>query len=292
MARIADALKKAEAERRVKARLSGLTADTAKSPRGIAELPSFQWAPKKIDIAPPPAVVESTSPPVDWDVHPSLVTMTDRGSTVAEQYRAARTWLLSRLTPGQRSCLAITSSVPREGKSVTTANLAIAMAEVRHLQVLAIDCDLRQGSLGKLFKLPAVPGLTEVLTGRASLDEAVRRTPIGNLSVVTAGLADHPNPTELLSSTQTSRLFDEIRARFHFVLVDTPAVQRVSDVGVIGSLCTGVVMVVRMHETAAHVVRQSLRCLQSNNLNILGCIAAACRPDVDRYADTAGDREE
>lgn len=287
MARIADALKRAEAERREKAQVGSV----ALEPRRIVDAPTFRWAPKTVETSPPP-IPELYPPPVDWEVHPSLVTITERGSNVAEQYRAARTWLLSRMSAGQRSCLAITSSVPREGKSVTAANLAVVLSEVRHLQVLVVDCDLRQGGLSKLFKLPAGPGLTEVLTGRAPLDEAIRRTPIGNLSVLPAGSADHPNPTELLSSTRTSRVFDEIRARFHFVLVDTPAVQRVSDVGIIGSLCSGVVMVVRMHATASQVVRESVRCLQSNNLNVLGCIAAACRPDVDRYGHAADDGED
>src|SRR5439155_25287331 len=135
------------------------------------------------------AGAETTTPSIagDWGVHPSLVTVTDRASTIAEQYRAVRTWLLSRIAPGERPCLAITSSVPREGKSVTTANLAVVLAEVRHMQVLAVDCDLRQGSLSRLFNLPMKAGLADVLSGRTSLADAILRTPIGNLSVLPAG---------------------------------------------------------------------------------------------------------
>src|ERR1051325_7657227 len=271
MGRIAEALKKAETERREKVRLGTIPHRPISPLRTAPATPGVPTVSLPREI-PAPIAPEPASPVVnDWGVHPSLVTITDRASTIAEQYRSVRTWLLSRITPGERSCLAITSSVPREGKSITTANLAVVFAEVRHMQVLAVDCDLRQGSLSKLFKLPVRAGLADVLSGRATLQDAIARTPIGNLSVLPAGSCAHPSPTELLNSTTTSRLFDELRDRYQYVLVDTPAVQRVSDVGVIGALCTGVLMVVRMHQTASHVVRQSVRCLQSNNLNVLGC---------------------
>ena len=222
-------------------------------------------------------------PPPPWDVHPTLVAVHDRSSTITEQYRAARTWLLRRNASGQRPCVAITSSVPREGKSVTTANLSVVMAEVRHLAVLAIDCDFRQGSLAKMFKMPNSPGLSDVLAGRATLEEAISVTPLGNLSVLTAGTSQDLNPPELLNSQTAARVFDEIRERYHYTLVDTPPVQWLSDIGVIGALCSGIVMVVRMNKTASHLVRQSVHWLQANNLNVLGCIAADCNRKGVRY---------
>ncbi|MCB9858117.1 MAG: CpsD/CapB family tyrosine-protein kinase [Phycisphaerales bacterium] len=232
-------------------------------------------------------------PTPHWDVHSTVVAARERSSPVTEQYRAARTWLLRRNTAGKHACVAITSSIPKEGKSVTTANLAVTMAEVRHLNVLAVDCDLRQGSMARLYKMPNTPGLADVLTGRVTLDEAIAQTPISNLWTLPAGARHDLNSGELMNSRAATRVFDELRERFHYILVDTPPVQSLSDVGAIGALCTGVILVVRMNKTASHLVRQSLHWLQSNHLNVLGCIASDCRTKGARYEyeDLAEDDE-
>ncbi|MCA9254927.1 MAG: CpsD/CapB family tyrosine-protein kinase [Phycisphaerales bacterium] len=312
MGRIADAIKKAERERaqirnaRVDAtvaaadrierdavgvatmeppmfeaplRDSTLTADRdarIRTPSARKELNRFSPAGLRKDDA-------IVSPTPHWDVHSTVVAARERNSMITEQYRAARTWLLRRNTAGKHACVAITSSIPKEGKSVTTANLAVTMAEVRHLNVLAVDCDLRQGSMARLYKMPNTPGLADVLTGRVSLDEAIATTPIPNLWTLPAGARHDLNSGELMNSRAATRVFDELRERFHYILVDTPPVQSLSDVGAIGALCTGVILVVRMNKTASHLVRQSLHWLQSNHLNVLGCIASDCRTKGARY---------
>ena len=210
-----------------------------------------------------------------WDVDPTVVAVHDRSSSITEQYRAVRTWLLSHTTVGEHNCVAITSAVAREGKTVTSANLAVIMAEVRHQNVLVVDSDLRCGALAKLFRRESAPGLAEVLGGTAPLADAIQRTPIPNLSFLPSGKPGKLNPTELFSSKAAGLVFDEICERYHYVLVDTPPVQTFSDVGVIGRFCSGIIVVVRMHKTTSNVVRQSVQWLQSNNLNVLGCIAAA-----------------
>jgi capsular exopolysaccharide synthesis family protein len=299
MGRIADALKKAERDRSqatdtetladrppssASTRLDRTNLGSTVEPAGrglhLRTLRSGSPVPMT-----PPRLNRSANltPPPPWDVHPMVVSAHDRSSLITEQYRAARTWLLRRNTTGKRSCIAVTSSVPREGKSVTTANLAVAMAEVRHMNVLAVDCDFRQGSLAKLFKLPNSPGLSDVLAGRAQLSDVITRTPLGNLSLLPAGTCQDLNPTELLNSTEAVRVFDEIRESYHYTLVDTPPVQWLSDVGVIGALCSGIVLVVRMNKTASHLVRQSYHWLQANNLEVLGCIAADCSAKGARY---------
>lgn len=209
-----------------------------------------------------------------WDVDPSVVAVTDRSSAVVEQYRAVRTWLLSHSNVGEHDCIALTSAVPQEGKTVTTANLAVVMAEVRHLNVLAVDADVRRGSLAKLYGIEPAPGLADVLAGRAQLGDAIARTPISNLSFLPASKSFDVSPTELFNSKAADLLFDEIRERYHYILVDTPPIQSYSDVGVIGTMCSGIVMVVRMNKTPSNHVRQSLQWLQANNLPVLGCIAA------------------
>lgn len=222
-----------------------------------------------------------------WDVDASIVSAIDQSSPITEQYRAVRTWLLARVRPNERTALAVTSSMPREGKTVTAANLAVVMAEIRRMRILLVDCDLRRGELARLMRFPAAPGLAEVLSGRLGLDEAIVPTPLPNLWVLPAGDLAGANPTELFNSVAASRAFDEIRERYHYSVVDTPPVHRVSDIGVIGALCTCIVMVVRMHRTPMGVVRQSLHWLQSNNLHVLGTIAAGCG-----QRDAGGDDRE
>jgi capsular exopolysaccharide synthesis family protein len=211
-----------------------------------------------------------------WDVSPQVVALHHRNSSITEQYRAVRTWLLRRAITGEHSCLAVTSSVSKEGKTVTVANLAVVLAEVRHLKILAVDADFRHGHLAGLLKMPHSPGLAEVVAGRATLEEATRSTPLGNLFVVPAGACQGLSPAELVNSTALARVFEEFRERYDFVLVDTPPVQRLSDTGVIGALCAGILVVVRMNRTPAPLVQQSVRWLQSNNLNVVGCVATCC----------------
>ncbi|MFH1416846.1 MAG: CpsD/CapB family tyrosine-protein kinase [Planctomycetota bacterium] len=308
MGRIAQALKKAQQEREEQLRFGRLrspsvateTANAAVSAAAVLDLES----PCRQGASSPDSgergVAEnairglgrgvwrrSSSPGIapmpSWDVHPSVVAVHERSASIAEQYRATRTWLLQRNTTGEHISYAITSSLEREGKSVTTANLAVIMSEVRHLQVLAVDSDFHQGSLARLFKMSNTPGLADVLAGHATLEQAIARTPLANLSLLPAGKCHGLNPTELLNSSTASRVFDEIRERYQVVLVDTPPVQKLSDVGVVGALCTGVLMVVRMHSTPTNIVQQSVHWLQSNNLNVIGCLAAGCNLRDSRH---------
>jgi capsular exopolysaccharide synthesis family protein len=194
---------------------------------------------------------------------------------IAEQYRAARTWLLSRLKAGERQCVAFTSSRAGEGTSISTANLAVSLSEVRHMRVLVVDANLRGPGLANLLKLSAMPGLAEVLSGGAKLQDALIRTPRENLHFLPAGEIGSANPAELLNSTLAAKTFGQLRDSFDYVLVDTPAIQDWSDIGAIGALCSGVVVIVKMHQTPAPVVQQSIQWLQSNRLNVIGCLGAS-----------------
>lgn len=292
MGRIADALKRAEQERSLRMRLDDGGARALNGGNLEPVAPAEAAAAQDLRLLDAPAIhprngarraAPPLTPPPPWDVHSTVVAVCDRESPITEQYRSARTWILRRQSSGRQHCIAVTSSMPREGKSVTTANLAAVFAEIRHLNVLAVDCDFRQGSLARLYKLPNTPGLSDVLAGRARLADAIMRTPIGNFSLLPAGTCLDLTPAELLNSSRAARVFDEIRERYPVVLVDTPPVQPMSDVGAIGAFCTGIVMVVRMNKTPGHVVRKAVHWLQSNNLTVLGCIAADCSAKGVRY---------
>lgn len=297
MGRIAEALKKAEADRAEKRRLVRADASAGDAPVDRSA-PIVDVPPALTAVAGDEAKAE---PPRDAGtrLHDAaraarprderLVCLQQPDSAVAEQFRAVRTWLLRHNTAGEHRSLAVTSSLQREGRTVTVANLGLCLAEVRHLSVLVIDADLRGRALASLFNVPQYPGLADVLAGTATFEDTIHPTGVPNLSIIPAGNPPPDGPAELLSSRAAQIVLDEARERFHYVLIDTPPVQTASDVGLIGGMCTDVLMVVRAGRAPEPIVRQSLRWLQANNLPLIGCVLSAAAPSSARRRKAGGD---
>jgi protein-tyrosine kinase len=218
-------------------------------------------------------------------VDPCVRMLLDRGSFIAEQYRAVRTRLLSHNPLGEPWILGITSSIPREGKSVTTINLGFAISELRHLKVVLVDADLRHSSLARMLNISGSPGLTEAIRGEADYRDVVRPMYQSNFAVVPAGSLQTDNPAQLLASRRTGEMLRFLRSEYHYVLVDTPPANSFADVGIIGQICTGVLMVVRMNRTREPAAKRAIRLLQSNNINVLGCVLTAIR-ETGRQQDS------
>ncbi|MFC5401543.1 CpsD/CapB family tyrosine-protein kinase [Cohnella soli] len=181
--------------------------------------------------------------PRPTDDRKKLITAAQPKSPAAEAYRTLRTNLqYSGLDDPIRSMM-ITSAVPTEGKSTTINNLAIAYAQSDR-QVVLIDADLRKPTAHHAFGVSNRFGLTGLLTGRCSLEEAVISTHVKGLSVITAGVVP-PNPAEMLASRKMDELLEELRERFDLVLIDTPPVLAVSDAQIISTKCDGVLLVVK-----------------------------------------------
>jgi len=282
MGRIAEALKRAELERRqTLARLSdpaGAAATVTATPAagGAFELsePSTPAAPMEQGAQPAP-LVEGLSE--------SLVPFYERSSLVTEQYRSLRTRLLSNNPNYEHRILAITSAVPKEGKSVTTLNLGCILAEIRHLKVLVVDGDFRRSSLAHMLSQPAGPGLAEVLDGESTYDEVLRTTPIPNMMFIPAGSTNNRSPAELLTAAAASPTFRRMQNDFHYTIVDTPPATTVTDMGIIGQLCTGVIVIVRLHRTHEAAAKRAVRLLQVNNIPIVGCLLVGRDAPVGGY---------
>ncbi|MBN1344656.1 MAG: CpsD/CapB family tyrosine-protein kinase [Phycisphaerae bacterium] len=279
MGRIADALKKAEQER---ASAGGVA---VAEPVGTT-VAEADGAPAPFDVD--PTQIETTPSRNDdsptWDpagsrraeqiakVSPLVVALHGQDSILIEQYRALRTRLASQNPRARSRVLAITSSVAGEGKSVTAANLGVVLAEVKHHRVLVLDADFRRSSLAKLFGLVSEPGLTEVLQGKFALENVVQRTPADNLELISAGNTRGIKPAELLSSKCAAAIFDDLRDRYSYVLVDTPPSSDVADAGIVGQLADGVLMVIRMGKTSQPMVKQIVQSLQASQVNLIGCV--------------------
>jgi capsular exopolysaccharide synthesis family protein len=177
-------------------------------------------------------------------LHPALVAAINPHSEAAEQYRAVRTRLAQHEGHSPLRTIMVTSPGEGDGKSVTAANLALTMAQEIQAAVVLVDADLRTPTAHALLGLTGTPGLTEVLSGEATLDEALIYLPDLRLTLLPAGNPP-PFPTESLGSNAMRRVLDTLRSRFDRVVLDVPAVTPLADAGTVGPLADGVLMVVR-----------------------------------------------
>jgi len=172
--------------------------------------------------------------------------------SVSEAYRGLRTALL--LSSAQElKVVAITSAGSGEGKTATSTNLAVVMAQLGR-RVLLIDGDLRKPRLHEVFRISNRAGLVNVLAGGEDPSEVLATAGVPNLSVIPSGPVP-PNPSELLSSDRMRELLRRARGRFDFVIVDTPPVLAVTDATIIGSMTDGVVLCL----SAGKVLREDAR---------------------------------
>ena len=174
-----------------------------------------------------------------------LVLRQDQASKVAlEAYRALRTRLMKAQSKAGLKTIAITSSLPGEGKTLTTMNLGLCCAQLPQQRVLVIDADLRTCGLTALLEHPGTVGLAEVLAGKATADEAIVATNQKNLFVLPAGTISSP-PPELFTGSHWQELLGRCGELFDVVLVDTPPIIPLADFELISVACQGVVVVVR-----------------------------------------------
>lgn len=203
-------------------------------------------------------------------LHPALVSAIAPHSAVAEQYRAIRSRITLHEEHTPLRTVMVTSPGRREGKSVTAANLALTMSQEIQRRVVLVDADLRGPSVRALFGIEEDgPGLSEVLAGEATLEEALVYLPDYRLTLLPAGTTPQ-FPTELLGSAAMRRVLDTLRARFDRVLLDLPAVMPLADVGTVAPLADGVVMVVRAAVTHRPALDQALGALEDTK--VLGIV--------------------
>jgi len=209
----------------------------------------------------PPPIMDRVEPPAQgWDapsaLSPLFVAANEPGSLAAEQYRLLRTRLEGDETGRRARLLLVTSARVGDGKTTTSANLALTMAQEYQHKVVLVEADLRRPTLASLFGVRSEPGLVDVLLGSASLDEALVEVPGQHLYILPAGAAA-ARSTELLASTMMERVIDGLRARFSRVVLDTPPMT-LSDTHVLTRLADGVLMVVRAGITPRPAVERAL----------------------------------
>ncbi len=203
----------------------------------------------------------------------ALMVVSPRGA-FAEQYRTLRNSVVSLNPEGAPRTVVVTSALRREGKTVTAVNLGVALAEMPNTRVLIVDANLHHPGVERVLGLPRRQGLSELLSGRLSLDQAVRPLSVNGVSIMGAG-APPKNPSELLASDRMKIVLSQLKQRFNYVLLDTPEALAISDASLLGAIADGVLLVVRMSTTPRHHVEQAHTMLENLGANVLGtCVTA------------------
>lgn len=199
-----------------------------------------------------------------------LITFHKPSDPISEAYRSLRTAIqYSRIDKSLKSLLVV-SALPKEGKSTTTANIAVTFAKAG-MKVLLIDADLRRPIQHRMFNCDRKPGLIEYLKGEIDLNTAVRKTFVENLFLLPTG-ALPPNPAEVLGSETMRNSLEIFKASFDMVIFDSPPVVAVTDGVLLSKLTDGVVFVTLANRTEADVLEKAYMTLRQVKAGVIGVV--------------------
>lgn len=199
-----------------------------------------------------------------------LITIEEPMSPISEAYRVLRTNIQFSAIDQAMQVITVTSAQPREGKTTTISNLAVAYAQDGK-RVMLIDADLRKPTLHRVFARTNRKGLTNVLANISTLEDEMQATDVDQLFLLTSGPMP-PNPAEILATKRMGMLLDELRQQFDVILIDTPPALALTDAQVIASRSDGVLLVVSSWKTKRDLIRKCKANLEYVNANLLGVV--------------------
>jgi len=199
-----------------------------------------------------------------------LITHLDPKSPVSEAYRTLRTNLQFSRIEHEIKTILITSAGPKEGKSTTAANLAIAVAQAGK-RVVLIDADLRRPVLHSIFGQSKDDGLTNYLMETIPYEKLFKDTFMENLKIITSG-ALPPNPSELLASNKMKETLDLLSKNFDMVIIDSPPVIAVTDAAILSTKVDGTILVISSGQTNREAVIRAKSLLDSVDCKLLGTL--------------------
>jgi capsular exopolysaccharide synthesis family protein len=209
----------------------------------------------------------------DGNAQTELLIDTDARSPLAESYRQLRTSLLLSTAGRPPQTLLVTSSVPSEGKTTTSVNTAISLAQTG-ANVLIIDADMRRPRLHSTFEVENRQGLSSILSSEMSEAEVlstIQHHEASGLHLLTSGPIP-PNPAELIGSEQMRRLITTLQGTFKHIVIDSPPINSFTDGVLIASMVDGVLLVVHGGRTSRSLVRRSRQLLQDVGARIFGIV--------------------
>jgi capsular exopolysaccharide synthesis family protein len=265
MSRIQNILDKAEREGSVR-RIRPLAEPAANV--AMVEPASTFVAPPTVDTEPVTDAAPALAPPravSGTRLSPRLIAATSPAGVAAEQYRALRTRILHSENDGAVNVVLVTSPGRADGKSLTVANLGLTMAQEYQQRICVVDANFRSPQQHRLFGLPEGPGLSDVLVGRASLEESLTAIEEHHITILPVGAAS-AHPAELLGTTTMRRTLETLRSQFDRVVIDAPAVTPLADVGILTPLVDCVILVVRAGATSKPAIHDAIAAIDAGKL--------------------------
>lgn len=208
------------------------------------------------------------------DADPHLVVLGDPESEQAESFRAFRGNLAALAADRPLKAVAITSATAGEGRSVTAANLACALAEDGKSRVVLIDADLRRPALHRFFGVDNQRGLADYLGGGALLEMALQRSRLPNLFVLPAGQAPG-NPGDAFGSPRLEDLLARLRRDYDWVVVDAPPASDGAELAAVAKRTDGTVVVARLEATPRETVLEAVETVRRSGATVLGTVLTA-----------------
>jgi capsular exopolysaccharide synthesis family protein len=221
----------------------------------------------------------------------------DAMSVTAEAYRTLRTNIQFAIGKGNKTgnVVSLTSASPKEGKTLTSTNLAISLAQMGK-STLLLEADMRCPQIAGIFKIDEKPGLSDLLIGTAKNETAIRTITdiliadsewdklmevqgLDNLNILPCGTIP-PNPTELLISPEFAELIAELRTQYDYIIIDTPPTLPVSDSTIVSTVTDGTLMIYQSDTTSRHLLLRALNSLEKNQTKILGVVINQLSFDV------------
>ncbi len=277
MAKVYEALRRAEEERKRKLAGEDATVTAVEWDSTPQTLPKSKSVPfwKRWRGAMSEAPIDTAT-----DMNKRRITILQPDSFIAEQFRTLRGRIDSISAQRPIRTVAVTSANAGDGKSTAAINLSLVTAMSVGRETLLVDCDFRRPKIHKTLGLDPKAGLAEVLTDRASLDDALVKVEGLNLQVLC--IRSKPsNPSELLASAQMRALIEEISRRYDRAILDTPAALGMPDAKTVSELCDGLVLVVRADYTPREEVEAVLDVLDRRR--VLGLLLNGADQSRERY---------
>lgn len=196
---------------------------------------------------------------------------------ITEAYNTARTNIMFAASTSHKKIVAVTSSNPSEGKSTTCANIAISFANVG-FKTLLVECDLRKPVMAKSFGVKPKNGLSSILGGFCTVNEAICPGVMNNLDIITTGDIP-PNPSELLASDSMKIFLKASSEDYDYVFLDTPPVNVVTDSQLMNTEIAGLVFIIREGSTIHPDIQSALEKIRLANGKALGFVKTFCKPE-------------
>jgi polysaccharide biosynthesis transport protein len=225
-------------------------------------------------------------PAIGKDMEVNLEIVSQPKSMMSEAIHQVQASLMLSLSGRPPKIIMVCSANPSEGKSSLSMNLAASLA-MRDYKVALMDIDLRKPTLSRSFQIPQQPGLSNFLSGGASIDEIVCPTGIPNLSLIPAGSIP-PNPIPLLASQNFADLLEALGRDFQHVIIDTPPLVGFADARMISPLVDGILVVFKHHTTSRESGRLAIQLLAKANARILGGVLNMVRHEKLGYGGYYG----